>query len=284
MSAELDAVRMIGMHLGCGHTHPNVVCPFCHGGSSHDRSFAVSRKANGQLAYICYRASCGESGYVEEGGYRHQQPPQQKKQRKLNPYTDSLLPLKSADYDYFRWRFNLDEETVGKYVRVSADGRRYALAINGILGERHGWVLREPWNGKPKCPRPGAGYRAKTVLYMHDDVEPISVYQGYKGYGPHCSDTLVVVEDQISAMRLWQMNYKAVALLGTHLNMARVRILQRMRAKRVVLALDPDATDKAFEFARTWGLALPNVRVALLEHDIKDYVDDEDIVDILGGH
>jgi len=284
MDTEIDQIRLMGDHLAIGETLPNRVCPYCGGGKSQDRSFAISRTGDGNLAFICYRASCGRAGYIRDGGYNST--PRDVKQsgkpvRKIRPYTGVLWRLATEDRDYFEQRFHLDMDAVDTYIRLNED-QRYAIRVTGPLNEHYGWVLREPWKGKPACPRSGAGYTSKTILHMERDVEPICVYQAYKGYGPHPNDTVVIVEDQISALRLWQMNYKAVALLGTHLNMARVRIIQRLRARRTVFALDPDATDKAFEFARKWGLALPSVRVALLEKDIKDMGDDTEIKDAIG--
>jgi DNA primase len=100
---------------------------------------------------------------------------------------------------------------------------------------------------------------------MKTTGEPLSFYPG--------KDTAInrwiIVEDQISAIKLSAYGYNAVALLGTHLNMSKVREIQRV-AKEVVIALDADATNKAFKMAKEFGLAFDRVKVAIMKQDAKD--------------
>src|SRR5690606_19438465 len=102
----------------------------------------------------------------------------------------------------------------------------------------------------------------------------------------HLSDDprgLVIVEDQLSAMRCWQLGYDSVALLGIALTDDRaaeiVRHLHRLHKRPVLLALDADAFQVALREARrrVWI-----DRAVLLSHDLKD-VTDEEIEERLNG-
>jgi len=88
------------------------------------------------------------------------------------------------------------------------------------------------------------------------------------------ADSLIVVEDQLSAIKLYSHGFSAVALLGVpgdgNIGADRVRELASWSRGEVIIALDADATDKAFEFARRWGMAFRKLRVAILERDLKD--------------
>jgi hypothetical protein len=85
------------------------------------------------------------------------------------------------------------------------------------------------------------------------------------------SDSVVLVEDQISAMRVAQdvEDVEAVALLGTALNAEKIQEIQSQHS-RVIIALDADATRVAFQHARRWASAFESFRVVILTKDIKD--------------
>jgi DNA primase len=77
-----------------------------------------------------------------------------------------------------------------------------------------------------------------------------------------------VVEDQWSAMRLWQEGVSAVALLGTHINHERAVEISSV-SRDVLIALDKDATARAIQYATQYRYAF-NAKVIALEKDIKD--------------
>jgi DNA primase len=107
---------------------------------------------------------------------------------------------------------------------------------------------------------------SKRRLIHNDLDEPMISWYPF----PADPDSVTLVEDQISAMK-----YRAatgnitVALLGTHLTVAAAGEIQRY-AKRVTIALDADATAKAFAMARRWGAAFETCKVKILTKDIKD--------------
>lgn len=82
-----------------------------------------------------------------------------------------------------------------------------------------------------------------------------------------------MVEDQFSAMRLWQEGLSAVALLGTHINHERAVEISSVSSD-VFLALDKDATAKSIGYAAQFRYAF-NAKVVALSKDIKDMGQEE---------
>jgi hypothetical protein len=89
------------------------------------------------------------------------------------------------------------------------------------------------------------------------------------------TDPLVLVEDQLSAIKLFSTGkYNACALLGVpndgSIGVDRVREISKIPCSEVIVALDADATENAFQFVRKYGMAFKKIRVAILSKDIKD--------------
>ena len=85
-------------------------------------------------------------------------------------------------------------------------------------GENTGAVLRSLSGAKPKA-------------LTHTEDGAMAWYRNWQ------SDLLIIVEDQLSAIRASKyMN--AVALLGTNLNEERAQAIARMKWFRVLIALD----------------------------------------------
>ena len=97
-------------------------------------------------------------------------------------------------------------------------------------------------------------------------------YGNYRGgFKIGTSDTLVIVEDIPSAISIsdWVTGY---ALLGTSLREEHINVISTYR--RVVVALDKDATDKALVMARTLHSLLPT-GIMMLDKDLKSMGDEE---------
>jgi hypothetical protein len=176
------------------------------------------------------------------------------------PYTGETLSLTEADHDYFLERFEIEACKHG--IQVSSDGR-YVLPVRDLYNRKRGIILRQPWSG---CFRGPVYGKPKSDIYMHEEG-PAQSWHGVPGRG----QTVVIVEDSLSAMKIAENTERAaVALLGTNLNAERVREIASIKPSEVLIALDYDATAKAFAMARKWGLAFPSTRVILLSQDIKD--------------
>lgn len=240
-------------------------CPEC---GKH--KFYVTRKPTG-YAYICFRATCSLApGYIGYSGGMYVSPSDQPIQKRKRPvFTGKTTFLSESDQQFLADRFNMvirDEDW-----RVTSDDE-YAMPIRNARQEQIGTVVRQPtWIGSPRNGVAGAP-KARTYL---DEGEPKLAW--YKQPG---TDTCVIVEDQISAMRIRDAcSFTSVALLGTTLSAEQAGHLAREKYSRYILALDPDATHKALAIARRVNGLFPNgLRVVFLDSDPKDYTDDSDLL------
>ena len=83
------------------------------------------------------------------------------------------------------------------------------------------------------------------------------------------TDTLVLVEDQVSAIKLAPY-VDAVALLGTHLSEAKADEIKAQGYKQIFLSLDRDAVQEAIKLQIKWRTKIPNLYVLGIGQDIKD--------------
>lgn len=98
---------------------------------------------------------------------------------------------------------------------------------------------------------------------------------------PQFVTTIVLVEDQISAMKVAQVGAVGVALLGTNLTFDKIHELQQAAPTEVIVALDGDATQRAFDMVRNYSPAFRSMRVAVLQQDLKD-LQRNDVLSALG--
>jgi hypothetical protein len=211
---------------------------------------------------ICHRASCG---YKYTNGEHHQHSMHDSRPSRVRPYTGELQALDAADLAWLAERFQTNPHA---FVGVRKSETRYFLPITGPEGVRRGWVSRKAWEGSPAYY--ASDERPKALVYM-DTEEPVQSWHGVQYQGAW-GDQMprVIVEDQISAMRLlWDTGLHSIAIIGTGVNEEKIAELQR-HAKHIVFALDADATGQAFAHARKWGQAFESCRVVILRRDIKD--------------
>ena len=116
--------------------------------------------------------------------------------------------------------------------------------------------------------------KRKAQAYKHCQRPWLAYYAGH----PHTRRP-VIVEDQLSAMRLWQLNINAIALLGTALTQPKYEeIRAHWKIGAFDLALDRDAFHQAVKFANRYA----GVRPLPIPKDIKD-MDDAEIYKWLRG-
>lgn len=189
--------------------------------------------------------------------------------QELSPYTGELQPLTDADLKFFKDVY----EVVPLPGQIMVGGwpynfGRYALPIYSPNGATRGHVLRAPWPGSPLYTRLQL---PKAVTYVQERGPVLSHYHPVIH-----NRALVVVEDQLSAIKLAQAGLRSIALLGTPRNgeIGMDRLTEISQSARgglqTLIALDADATEEAFLFARKWGHAFNHLRVAPLTQDIKD--------------
>jgi hypothetical protein len=191
--------------------------------------------------------------------YAHE--PKHEGNGKLNPYVWRVLPLEDIDVEYFERAYEIPS-TVSTACIWRTPWDTYLLPIRGPDLTFRGYVSRRPWDGAPRIGLPNK----KAITFMHK-IGPIqSYYQGNLYGGP-----TVIVEDQLSAIKVMTAGLNSWALLGVNMDGGKAREIQRTTdSEGVIFALDPDASGAAWEMARDWGLVFPKVRVALLDKDLKD--------------
>lgn len=233
-----------------------IVCPNCLGGTFQERSMSVTREAF-RISYCCHRASCGYKGYVPAGA--SPQTTGQMSSPHSGPYEGPITRLSNDAAEALARRYGMAVETVQRNIKQTADW--YALPLWTADGECRGYGVRWPWGAANK---PDGTSKYKLFMTESYDV-PLS---WYRTRNPR--PTVLLVEDQLSAMRASErLDIDACAIIGTHLSVKQIAEIQRVHS-HVVLALDADATEKAFKLAREWGPAFRQFRVLVLEQDIKD--------------
>lgn len=234
------------------------LCPECRGGNSGEHSLSIWKAGPGRLkvAY-CHRSSCEVSAIVDNSGYRTDSLPERLSVFTPNPYRGDNFPLRNASLERFRARFGFTPRMEGQIGTVAythpASEERYIIPITAPHGTYRGTM--EAYYGSYK-------YRK---IWKHKDEPMLSWTPGGDNYAG-----VWIVEDQISALKLWTIaSVRAVALLGTHLSAIGVAEI-KATTNYVTIALDADATAQAFDLARTWGGSFKSCRVQILQQDIKD--------------
>lgn len=247
-----DSILLDYAFLNEGETVTGELCPACQGGVSGDRAMAVSRR-DGRLLWICYRASCSFKGSSAGGvGYSGTKPVNTRGatgrwiKRDASSLPERVVCLLLE-------RYAIDANDIARFGLGWSD-ERLMLPVYSLSGEEEGCTLRSLDGAVPKS-------------LAHIEPEAMAWYRNRN------SDDLIIVEDQLSAIRASKyMN--AVALLGTNLNQDRATQIRKAKFSKVLLALDADAFDKAVGMARKFRSYLP-MDLLSLEKDLKDMSDIE---------
>lgn len=261
-----------------GTTSHGLECPFCSGGGNGDKGFSVTRSDEVTIKYCCHRATCNRAGVIAAWGHRLS-----------NTSAQVPLPPEFTSRVYSGETGSLDREWVSclfeRYGLTVSDtawaGWRQDLGtgdsvvpILSPLGKTRGYETRiAPWarNTRPNIGRP------KTSSYRELDEVWVGWFRRSRA-GP-----VVLVEDTISALKV-SRQYQTGCLLGTHLPVEKIREIKEVQGENgeIILALDKDATTKAHNYVKQWGLILGNFRAVELSKDLK-YSTDEEIRTILGA-
>lgn len=245
------------------------VCPFCRGGDSGERSLSIKLDGeSGLILYHCFRGNCGESGVL--GGsklgklytYKATEP------KVKPPFDDSSVfelggeddaPSYLAINKINSWGLGLADYRWG-YDRNTG---RLAIPVYGPIAELRGYVLRAiTEHQKPK---------ALTGVVRRED--PFIGWIGARE--PKDLKNVIVVEDIPSAIRVAKVGYQAVALCGNSPSDAALDELRRYgRDRKIIFALDPDATVNAIGLVRRYGLRGASA-VLVLQKDFKNQTDKE---------
>jgi hypothetical protein len=143
-------------------------------------------------------------------------------------------------------------------------GGRIAMSVRSPKFVHRGWVLRDI-SGRAST---------KALTYIDQGEEGLSWYKT----SPNAPT--VVVEDIPSAVRASMNGVNAVALLGTGVGVDRAIEIQENARNGIIMALDQDAIDLSFRWAKKYALLWGDVSVLPLVHDMKD-MNDIDLKELL---
>ena len=230
-------------------------CPSC----GHKKTFSVTNN-NGELMWNCFHADCTVRGRTDRRITRDNSDNiltilSKNTHKQTAPCPDvpfekpkawsRVIPPRGMEYVHL-------VNTSGRYDDIYFDVRqnRLVYAIHDNDGRLVDGAGRSMTGARPKWYRYGN-------------------YRG--GFRIGTSDTVFVVEDIPSAISIsdWATGY---ALLGTSLRDEHISELTKF--KKVFVALDKDATDKALTYMRALNTLVPT-GILMLDKDLKSLGDNE---------
>lgn len=231
-----------------------IVCPECGGGSSRATGLSLTKKENGQIAFICFRDSCQIKGYIKSGEYT---PPTEKEKKPKKPREIKVEKLLTEQHSSIP--DEIETKILAKYnvsltkhfCRWDDKSSRVLMPIFDDFFELKGYVARSYDGAEPKA-----------LTYRVEGYHGASWHQ--VGFIP--SSHVIIVEDSISAMALVDLGIDAIALLGTNMAPETLQQLSEAFYDKVYIALDYDAFAKSVELIPK----LKNANVLALDKDVKD--------------
>lgn len=258
------------------HGEVRVVCPHCGGGSTHERSLSIRRSTSLTASYTCWRASCdlgyGSVSLKGDGKALYNSRMLPKDVSRPERRTRSV-PLTERHTRYLKRYYGLTEALLAYGgVKSAYNDGRIIFGIYSPDRRKRGKTVRaykELLTVKvdkvtiPKC-----------INEMHSE-NSISQSWYYKGRELRKkTDTLIVVEDIVSALRV-NPYFDSVALLGTSLTAEKQSEIRAQRYKNVFLCLDQDATKISARYVKNANINIPGLKVKFLKKDIKNMTEDE---------
>lgn len=239
-------------------------CPFCRG----QNSFSVS-VIEGRFVYRCFKLMCNIKGSIYEG-LAAQEIKKRIKNRKESSESMSwedtshrkspmlmpeyIVPIEGNTLNGFIQRWDL--QNVELLHDVKDNRVVFPIRKDGIIIDATGRTLNY---AKPKWLR----YTGEADVYVACQGEPNGI--------------AVIVEDVISANTICSVcqNVTGIAILGTSMSVKHIEYIQDYT--KIIMALDPDASNKNLQYRReivSWtGI---NTIAMRLKNDIK-YKEEEDI-------
>ena len=248
-------------------------------------ALSILRKADGWW-YHCFR--CGLSGFHSD---THKTPQEVEKELKALRqefeycvYDKILLPIDYIPLKedrpppdgvpnqayHWLWKYSIESETYEKfsvgwsdtYNRCIIPLYEYAKAGDEIAKKLIGWIGRDCRENVTKEQRAKEGV-AKYLTKKQ---------KGYKRvyfHAPADSNTYVIVEDVLSAMKVWaSSNVNALALLNTFISS---ELLLKLRNKKIILWLDNDQLTNMINVVSKGGALGMDISHIHTTHDPKYY-------------
>jgi hypothetical protein len=254
-----DDIKLMALGVPAGTSSEHLICPFCKGGTSREKSFVVRRDAS-TLYYQCYRNSCDEKGAIGSVGAVWNQ--QEAASKPTNtPYRGETCALSDGDMRFLttKWHFTPEEIERANILKDIAS-QRLVLPVRNIQEQREGCILRDTQGRRPKAL---AFWEGASTIGLH-----FPVVVGEKNRRRVASE-LLIVEDWASAERA-SAYMPTCAILGTNLSSEQACHIGN-HYRKVAVALDADATVKASALVyKRCGILFDSCRVVPLPKDIKN--------------
>lgn len=265
MSRAQLAIEGAALELG---ESVRMVCPFCGGGSTNEKSLVLTHTDDGALLFICHRDHCGIRGSLGGvSGVRSLDVGVQPRNR-LRPEPQSgVLALGLLDVEAPEQR---DACMIAWHLKYVPSGwgwsrrlQRVAMPVLSPTSLVRGYVCRQL---DPREPGP------KTLNYKDVFDQPWLHW----GYGSNAR-RVWIVEDIPSCERLFQVGETACALMGTYASADVLEeILAVAKGRPLIVALDKDAIKSSVTLMEELRLRHSGPVVAsLLLKDIKNMNDKE---------
>lgn len=242
-----------------GNVVSGLECPKCGGGRTRERSVSVWRK-EGKVVLKCWRNKCGHSQEFSASEHAASGPAPKPWLARPLPLMSPLMP---TSFEFLAKRYRIRRETAIRWgVRQDPQASvMYFPAYGPNVEEHRGWNARRfRGEGKKADAFPAAEFITWQAWYRNAGAKRI-----------------VVVEDQLSALRAWQLGHTAISLLGTNFSVPKYEEIARYahgqpQEPTIHLALDADAITKTLRYALRFGGTLRPLR---LWRDLKDASDEE---------
>lgn len=249
-------IKAEASNLSVGATTNDIRCPWC----KQNKSFAVTKTAKGDILFMCHRSRCGQAGYIRYRGWASGAPDQG---RMFTPrvfdypttrvggtklsYLVATYDLTPAEVHWAEWMYSYKND-------------RLVMPVFSPFGAHRGHVAKayNP-NDIPK----DINYKEVDDTWMAWYIRDPMALPDEEGK----LSTVVVVEDMVSALKASRF-YPAVAILGSHINYDMLTEIVAT-SDNVVISLDRDATQKAYEYSRQFAL-FGNFRTVPLSKDVKN--------------
>jgi len=250
-TTEKQEILLLGANLELNQSL-RTLCPVCRGGTSSEDSLSITRDSEG-LVYQCFRAKCGVKGASYSAGFRTSIEPVPTVRKVWEGKTHEVPPKVAA---WIRAHWNMDVPDTWYW--TTDYGGRIAMSVRSPKGTHRGWVLRAITSQA----------RTKALTFINDGEEGMSWYRT-DPYSP-----TILVEDVPSAVRASEY-LNSVALLGTGIGSQRAVEIADYGGKKIIVALDEDATRTSFRWAHKYALLWGNVSVLPLTKDLKNMNQEE---------
>jgi len=233
-----------------------MVCPFCNGGSSNEKSLSIHHNEDGAILFFCHRDRCGAKGKLGGGLWSGNARPERRVHAPVVVDPQAYIAISPDIAEYVRRTWHFAELPV--YWKWDPHRLRVMFPVFSPLYERRGWVARSL---DREC-------YPKTVTQKEVLDEPWL-------HWPESANgkSVWIVEDIPSAERLCRTREQSVcALMGTHAsNDVKEEILMTARGRPIIVALDRDAVGKSIALMDELRMRHSGpVNVYVLAKDIKD--------------